>query len=85
MKIFAVNFALALILLFGCSNPKKITDTNIQTLRDKGNSAQQAALQNLGERDLDSAFYYFQEAKGSFIASGDSISAVYNLLHIADI
>ncbi len=85
MRTFAFSFALAILLIFGCTNPKKITDTNIQTLRDNGNNAQQLALQNLGERNLDSAFYYFQEAKGSFVASGDSIAAVYNLLQIADI
>ena len=86
MKAFAFKITfLALFLVIGCTNTEKTTVNNIAVLRDKGYSAQQVALKKLTDRDVDSAFFYFQEAKGSFVAAGDSLAAVYCLLQIADI
>lgn len=84
-RIYLTVLSIVLICAFSCNRLTTKDEVAIGEVRQKAYAAQQIALEHLNGGKTDSAFRYFQIAKDLHIAAGDSISAVYNMLNIADI
>ncbi len=77
-----------IILAIGTISCEKAVLTNVDevaSLRENAYSAQQTALKYISAKKSDSAFRYFQLAKEQYVLAGDSLSAAYSLLQLAEI